>query len=90
MNTMQKTVKRFKKSEWSDIMPKRRTTEDFVDRARKIHGDKYDYSKTVYTRTKDKVIIICKQHGEFFQTPNAHVSAKKGCHRCGKNFPSTV
>jgi hypothetical protein len=66
------------------------TTEEFIEKAKKVHGDKYDYSKTVYTRTKDKVIIICKEHGEFFQTPNAHVSAKKGCHRCGKNFPSTV
>jgi len=58
------------------------TTEEFIEKAKKVHGDKYDYSKTVYTRTKDKVTIICKEHGEFRQTANAHVSAKKGCEKC--------
>lgn len=83
-STMQKTVKRFKKSEWSDIMLKRRTTEDFVDRARKIHGDKYDYSKSEYSGSKKKVTIICKEHGEFEQTPNTHLS-NHGCAKCWKS-----
>lgn len=89
-STMQKTVKRFKKSEWSDIMLKRRTTDEFIADANLVHNGKYDYSKTIYKRTCDKVIIICPKHGEFLQTPNAHLSAKKGCHRCGNNFPSNM
>ena len=40
MNTMQRTAKRFKKSEWRDIMPKQSTTEEFVYKAKKIHGEK--------------------------------------------------
>jgi hypothetical protein len=81
---MQRTVKRFKKSEWSDIMLKRNKTEEFVDRARKIHGNKYDYSKSEYSGSKKKVIIICKEHGEFEQTPNTHLS-NHGCAKCWKS-----
>ena len=64
------------------------TTEEFISSARKIHGDKYDYSKSIYTLSKNKVIIGCPIHGEFLQSPNAHLSAEKGCHKCGGNYPS--
>lgn len=39
----------------------------FIESAKKIHGDKYDYSKTTYVKNNEKVIIICKIHGEFKQ-----------------------
>lgn len=39
------------------------STEDFIKEARKVHGDKYDYSKTVYTGSHNKLIIICPKHG---------------------------
>ena len=58
-------------------------TELFIEKATKIHGDKYDYSKTEYKKAKEKVIIICKMHGEFLLTPDKHLSRKSGCKKCG-------
>ena len=54
---------------------------DFVESAIKIHGVKYDYSKVTYIKKKSKVIIICKTHGEFLQTPSNHLQGK-GCSAC--------
>ena len=59
------------------------TTEQFIEKARKVHGDKYDYSKVEYTNSKTKVCIICPEHGEFWQTPNNHLKGQ-GCHICGR------
>jgi very-short-patch-repair endonuclease len=58
------------------------TLEDFIEKAKKIHGDKYDYSKVEYERSNKKVCIICPTHGEFFQTPNSHLNGS-GCPLCG-------
>ena len=60
----------------------RKTTQQFISDCKKIHGDKYDYSKVEYKGNKTKVCIICPIHGEFWQTPNKHLS-KQGCPRCG-------
>ena len=57
------------------------TTDDFINRAKKIHGDKYDYSKVEYERSNKKVCIICPEHGEFMQRPNDHLSGC-GCKKC--------
>lgn len=57
-------------------------TETFLTRARTIHGDKYDYSKVRYVNSTTKVCIICLKHGEFWQTPSSHISAKQGCQKC--------
>lgn len=43
------------------------TTEDFIARAKQIHGDTYDYSKVKYKNSGTKVEIICQKHGSFFQ-----------------------
>lgn len=64
-------------------------TEDFITRARKIHGDRYDYSKVVYKNAREKVCIVCKEHGEFWQTPYNHLSGK-GCGKCANNFKMDV
>ena len=56
----------------------------FVDKAKQIHGDKYDYSKVVYTNNSTPVKIICPEHGEFMQAPTNHVSSKQGCPVCGR------
>jgi len=62
---------------------KQRLTQDqVVERAIKVHGDLYDYSKVVYVKNTEPVIIICKKHGEFLQKPNHHVSSKAGCKNC--------
>lgn len=63
-------------------MPSLSNTAEWVIKAHSIHGDKYDYSLSVYTRWDRKVIITCKEHGEFLQTPNGHLNGK-GCPACG-------
>lgn len=58
------------------------TTSDFIEKARKVHGDKYDYSKVEYVNNSRKVCIICPIHGEFWQRPGNHLSGW-GCNKCG-------
>ena len=55
----------------------------FIEKARKIHGDKYDYSKVIFEKAQKKICIICPEHGEFYQTPNHHLNGK-GCPKCGR------
>lgn len=57
------------------------TTEEFVKKAKLVHGDKYDYSNVQYANEKERVKIICKKHGEFWQIPNYHLSGC-GCPQC--------
>ena len=59
-----------------------KTTDEFIDGAKKIHGDKYDYSLTEYFNAKTNVDIICPEHGIFKQTPINHISNLQGCHKC--------
>lgn len=60
-------------------------TELFIQKATEVQGDKYDYSKTEYVNEKTKVIIICKEHGEFQQVPYSHLQGC-GCNLCGINL----
>ena len=62
------------------------TNENFIKKAKEIHGDKYDYSKTNYINNKTKIVIICPIHGEIEITPNAHISEKRGCPKCGNTL----
>ena len=55
--------------------------DEFITKARKVHGDKYDYSKVEYINSQTKVCIICPIHGEFWQSPNPHLRGK-GCGLC--------
>ena len=55
----------------------------FIEKAKKVHGEKYDYSKVVYSNSKTKVEIICPIHGSFWQSPDNHLQ-KNGCPACGK------
>ena len=57
-------------------------TEEFIEKARKIHGNKYDYSKVKYVNVNTKVCIICPKHGEFWQRPDNHLTSKCGCPLC--------
>lgn len=63
-------------------MAKSITTEEFVKKAKAVHGDKYDYSKVEYVNAYTKVCIICPEHGEFWQRPNHHLKGC-GCPECG-------
>jgi hypothetical protein len=57
------------------------TTEIFVERSNKIHNDKYDYSKSVYVNSRNKVSINCPIHGIFKQKADAHINGD-GCPTC--------
>ena len=69
-------------------MSKKITTEEWIERAKSVHKDKYDYSLVKYKAAKKPVSIICNKCGNIFsQTPDNHVSNKRGCPRCaGKNL----
>lgn len=57
------------------------STEAFIVRAQAVHGDKYDYSSTVYRRSMEKVSIRCKDHGQFLQMAGDHMLGR-GCYQC--------
>ena len=60
------------------------TKERFIKKAKKVHGDKYDYSKVEYINNKTPVTIICPIHGKFKQKPNDHLQ-KRGCPMCNQS-----
>lgn len=60
---------------------KKLTTEEFILKSKKIHGEKYDYSLVDYKNNHSKVEIICSLHGIFKQTGNNHLSGS-GCKKC--------
>jgi hypothetical protein len=62
-------------------------TEQFISKATKIHGDRYDYSNVNYINAKTKIDIICRVHGLFFQTPSNHLS-NYNCQKCSNNYKS--
>jgi transcription elongation factor Elf1 len=53
-----------------------------VEKAKKIHGDLYDYSESVYVSMDSKIKILCRTHGEFIISPNHHINSKQGCRNC--------
>lgn len=68
-----------------------KTTEEFIKQAKEVHGDTYDYSKTEYGKNnRDPVIIICKLHGEFKQTPVHHINCKCGCPKCNMSHGEQI
>jgi len=72
-------------------MSKLRKTKDYyINLAKEIHGNKFDYSKADYQGAKKKVCIICPEHGEFWQTFDNHVNSKKGCPKCAGNTQKTT
>lgn len=61
------------------------TKQQFIDRAIKIHGKKYDYSESVYIGYHHKLEIRCPEHGLFSKSPSDHCSNKQGCKICSTN-----
>lgn len=66
-------------------MKQRLTTEQFIEKAKLVHGDKYDYSLVIYEKSNLHIKIICSIHGEFNQTPNCHLS-NSGCDKCAQKI----
>lgn len=59
--------------------------ENFIKKAKEIHGEKYDYNNVKYVNSKTKVSIICPKHGEFLMTPSKHLNSKQGCPVCSES-----
>lgn len=68
-------------------MPARLTTTEFVARARRVHGDRYDYSRVVYVNNDTKVTVICPVHGPFATHPGNHLKKRAGCRQCSIRAP---
>lgn len=69
-------------------MSKRKTTTEFITDAQKVHGDKFDYSHTVYKGAHHKITIVCPAHGEQTMTASNHLRGS-GCKRCGYESTGT-
>jgi hypothetical protein len=63
------------------------TTDEFINRAKLVHGDKYNYESTIYINSKTNVNIVCKDHGKFTQNPYNHLKGC-GCRQCITNTHS--
>lgn len=61
------------------------TNDEFIEKANKRHDNKYKYDNIEYVSSKDKIDIICDEHGIFNQTPNDHITGK-GCPKCGLKY----
>lgn len=59
----------------------KKSNEQIIAEFKEKHGDRYDYSLVEYDGNNKKVRIICKEHGEFLQTPKAHKKSS-GCPSC--------
>ena len=70
-------------------MGRKLTTEDFIEKAISIHGDKYNYKLVDYKGWSTKVKIICPEHGVFEQTPHNHIKGQ-GCPKCHPNHKKST
>lgn len=72
-------------------MARRLTTQEFIEKSKKIHGDRYDYSLVDYVHSETKVNIKCYEHGMFEQTPSHHTHKTKpqGCPKCSGKVKTT-
>ena len=72
-------------------MPKKLTIEQFIEKAKLIHGDKYDYSLVEYKGSQINVKIICRKCGEIFnQRPGDHINKKYGCPKCNRKHSAKL
>jgi hypothetical protein len=60
---------------------KKLTTQEYLNKAKTVHGDKYDYSETLYKDSRQPIKIICKEHGVFFKNAKSHLYGY-GCNYC--------
>jgi very-short-patch-repair endonuclease len=60
---------------------KKYDSDKFIELSKKVHGDKYLYKNTIYTGSHKNVVITCRIHGDFNQSPTNHLSGK-GCSFC--------
>jgi len=65
-------------------------TKSFIDKSKKINGEKYDYSLVNYINNKTKVKLICHSHGIFEQRPDNHLTQKQGCPKCNNYLSNFI
>ena len=65
------------------------TSQQFIKEAKKVHGNKYDYSKSVCGKSRTLITIVCKKHGEFKKTAYHHLKGA-GCQKCAKVYRPTT
>ena len=65
-----------------EAYPNAMTTEEFIEKAKAVYGDLYDYSKVRYVNYRTKVTVTCKKHGDFNVTPCNHIQNLSGCPKC--------
>lgn len=75
-----KCPKCFKEKMCENIML---STDEYIQKAKCVHGDKYDYSKTVFKGSHEYVTITCPYHGDFNQVAHYHTTGGNGCPACG-------
>jgi hypothetical protein len=63
-------------------------TKEFIEKSKKLYGDKFSYDKTIYVNSKTDVIITCKKHGDFKTSPGHHLTPnrKGGCEECRREY----
>src|ERR1035437_5430091 len=66
------------------------TTNEFINKSKAKYGDKFDYSKTNYTRKDTGVIITCPYHGNIIIRPSAHIWSSHGCQKCDYEIPREI
>ena len=67
------------------VVTQKKTEKDFIDGSKLVHGSTYDYSRSLFQSWTKPVIIVCPSHGEFKQTPFAHVTQQRGCRICNRS-----
>jgi hypothetical protein len=70
-------------------MSRKLTIAQFKENAIKIHGNVYDYSDSNYNGYEEKILIKCKKHGKFYQTPHNHIGNEQGCPICHRLTKTT-
>jgi hypothetical protein len=59
------------------------STQKFIDASKAIHGERYDYSLSVFIGSERKITVICRDHGEFDIRADSHYRKGCGCRKCG-------
>ena len=71
-------------------MPKKLTTAEWVEKAKSIHGELYDYSAVEYVNSKTPVKVLCRTHGPWDCQPSNHVAHGRGCPECGGSLKKST
>jgi len=60
-------------------------TDYFINQAKEVHGNEFDYSKSIYVNSEEKIIVTCKKHGDWLTTSANHLAGTK-CPNCNNSF----